>query len=318
MEGFSALKDLKDLWDTTKDSKDKWRNLALLVLIVIGFSAFRVYVQGGYGELVNNILSSILIAMGMGTIYLLVVLIRSERAQISPSARVFSPKPSLKGVYIARLIRDEEDVRQVQSLVKTIFRDPGPTDETIRQIWNHNRQMTVLVFEVRVEQRRGPVMKLVGFATAWPMKKDAYEALWSEKLQEHQINVNHVLDTSQNKVSRALYVPAIGVAMNKYTDEHRRAVGLKKSVATVMAFLKLLEHCYFRSETETKELCAVAYTREGGELFRDIFAPSRLSLTRIGDAQKELLGAKVTCAHVRQKRAELERRYDRIHLFTDF
>ena len=121
------------------------------------------------------------------------------------------PDEILLGDYRIRSISTPDLIKQANKITHQVFGDATVEDDPVEKILKKNKYATIGLLE-----KRDGIEKLVGYASCWPITKEAYERLRlgeddPQGMPESALTARDVLSDWEIDKTEVLYIPSIAV-----------------------------------------------------------------------------------------------------------
>lgn len=132
-----------------------------------------------------------------------------------------------------------------------IYGGSAPLGEEITRMYERNPVMGVGLFHCARQD-------YVGFATAWPLTKDAAKRIISGVMTENDLTADDVLPSSENARAEYVLVPAFG-ATRRHGDADRRLLGFKLT----NELRRTIRRNFFARQNRRITLIATGFSEDG-------------------------------------------------------
>jgi len=252
----SRTKTWKNFYTKAKEGVENYPEVAVLLIFITVL----------LWPLLSNIVAShidsnqtiILLTGIIATLLFLIVriIVRSPEGQW--------PAEILLNNYRIRSISNSSLIEQANRITHEVFGDATVGDNSVEEILAKNKLACIGLLE---ESPHDGVERLVGYASCWPITKEAYERLRLGEgdprgMSESALTASDVLSDMEIDKTEVLYIPSIAVL------DRRSYEGRKRASVLICSFLQHIRTVYrpIADKGRTIRLFIVGFTAEGQKL----------------------------------------------------
>lgn len=195
-----------------------------------------------------------------------------------------------------------DQIRSVNTLVRSVFPDTTVPDRVVTEILEKNRRATLGLYQRDIVGRKvSSERALVGCASCWPVTEEVYHGILSNRMNEDQILSGHVYADFETSLADYFYVPVMLVR------DWNNEAGRLQAAALLVAFLDHIQKLFSERQGRPMRVFFVGFTREGINLAKRLGFRKKTDVVQYGVAARQFFELDLTSETVGALRAN-ERR----------